>query len=298
MLQRALSCVFGQEDVSVEVLVVDDRSADETPQRLAAIEDPRLTVIRNETPATVSRMRNLGIERARGQWVAFLDDDDVWAPQKLRSQLDAAAARSASFAYGAVVHVDPLLRVIQDGRPPPHPDRVARLLLRANFISGGCSNAIARSRLLDQAGGFDERLHVCADWDLWIRLTHAARSAAVCAPIVGYTEHAGNMRVRDTQKALVEFALMVMKHEARARAAGVHLNGLEYHRWLAEGLWRAGHRGEAGTLLARSAAHHLTARNAGYFVGRVGVRASRRVRRGHRLSEPAWIDRCRRAAGR
>src|SRR5213079_1378023 len=102
----SLPSARGQQDLDLEVLVVDDGSTDGTENRLRAIGDPRLVVLRSKTSAGVAGARNRGIAVARGEWLAFLDDDDIWSPRKLRSQLDAAASREASFAYAGAVWVD------------------------------------------------------------------------------------------------------------------------------------------------------------------------------------------------
>src|ERR671931_448444 len=96
----ALPASLGQEGVDLEVVVVDDGSTDATAEGLARIEDPRLRVVRHDRPHGVAQARNAGIAAARGEWVALLDDDDLWAPWKLRAQLDAAVAERAVFAYG------------------------------------------------------------------------------------------------------------------------------------------------------------------------------------------------------
>ena len=91
LLSRALASVLEQEDVTLEVVVVDEGSTDETPERLAALTDERVRALRNDSPTGVANARNRGISAARGEWVAFLDDDDFWAPTKLRAQLDGCA---------------------------------------------------------------------------------------------------------------------------------------------------------------------------------------------------------------
>src|SRR5262249_13690716 len=99
----ALASALCQEDVRHEVIVVDDGSSDETPDRLSKIKRAGLQVLRHKRPLGVAVARNAGIASARGEWVAFLDDDDFWAPRKLRSQLDTAAATRASFVYSDVL---------------------------------------------------------------------------------------------------------------------------------------------------------------------------------------------------
>src|SRR5215218_5096689 len=82
--ERALHSALTQEQVDLEVVVVDDSATDETAIGIAGLNDERVRVIRHEQPQGLQRARNVGIAAARGDWVAFLDDDDVWAPWKLR----------------------------------------------------------------------------------------------------------------------------------------------------------------------------------------------------------------------
>jgi glycosyltransferase involved in cell wall biosynthesis len=182
LLGGALSSALTQEEVDVEVIVIDDGSTDDTQARLDRIGDPRLRRLRNATPEGVARARNAALGLATGEWVAFLDDDDLWAPRKLRRQLDAAAAAGASFAYGAAIVVDEGNGVRQEV-PAPRADTIARDILARNVVPGGCSNAIARAELVRAVGGFDESLAMLAPWDLWIRLLQRCPAAA-CPQVV------------------------------------------------------------------------------------------------------------------
>ena len=76
----ALPSATCQEGVAIEVIVVDDGSSDGTAAGLAALDDPRVLTVRHDRPRGVSAARNSGIRAARGTWLAFLDDDDLWAP--------------------------------------------------------------------------------------------------------------------------------------------------------------------------------------------------------------------------
>src|SRR4051812_278822 len=133
LLEVTLHTALAQEDVVLEVLVVDDGSRDETPVRLAEVADERVSVIRHDSSRGVGVARNAAISEARGEWLAFLDDDDLWAPNKLKTQLAATAARGADWAYGAALVVDEEWTVL-DRIDVPDPDTLLGLLLVYNRV--------------------------------------------------------------------------------------------------------------------------------------------------------------------
>src|SRR5207249_2210658 len=110
-----------------EVVVVDDGSTDGTGSYLKSRSDPRLRVV-TCTGGGVSRARNAGLAAARHQWVAFLDDDDLWAPDKLDAQL-AAAWDGCGWVTVGSVDVDNDL-VVRGGDRPPLPQRDTPRLLQ------------------------------------------------------------------------------------------------------------------------------------------------------------------------
>src|SRR5215218_3360710 len=104
LLPRTVASALAQQDVEVEVIVVDDVS-EARPERLAG-GDPRVRLISLPEPTGVAAARNAGIAAAAGDWVALLDDDDLWGPGKLRDQVAAAERTGADWVYSAVVLVD------------------------------------------------------------------------------------------------------------------------------------------------------------------------------------------------
>jgi glycosyltransferase involved in cell wall biosynthesis len=290
ILQRTLRGALRQVDVEVEVIVVDDRSTDGTAEGLSALADARVTVLRNERQINVAAVRNLGIAQASARWTAFLDDDDLWAPHKLREQLAAAARRDAVFVYGAAIRVDEKVRVLYDDTQPPDPDRVARGLLRTNPIPGGCSNPLGRTDVLRSVGGFDDRLHQLSDWDLWIRLAAAGPSARCEEVLVAYVIHPGNMILGDNTGLEAEFERLVAKHGARARECGQHFNGLEFQRWIASGTWRAGRKRDAVRSYLNGARRNLTPRNVGYIGHQVLSSVKDRLRPPPAVAHPSWLE--------
>jgi Glycosyl transferase family 2 len=262
LAKTALPAALGQEDVDHEVVVVDDGSSDETPARLAELADERVRVARHDERRGVAQARNTGIASARGEWVAFLDDDDIWAPRKLRMQVDAARSRGAGFAYGGSVWVDERKRFLY-GHEAPDPRTLRKQLLRRNVMWSGCSNVIVRTDLVQRVGGFDETLFQLADWDLWLRLAREAEAACCRGVVVGYTRHPENMLLVDPVDVFREFEYLVEKHRADSEQLGVAFDRAWFARWVATGHLRAGRRRVAARSYLRGV---TTARSAGNVV--------------------------------
>lgn len=300
----ALPAALGQEDVSHEVIVVDDGSDDETPERLGEIADPRLRVLRNDSSLGVAAARNAGIGAARGRWVSFLDDDDLWSPRKLRAQLDAAAVADAVFAYAAGGGLDAERRFLF-AVAPPDPATVTRQLLRWNVIWCGCSNVMARTVLVRELGGFDERLIQLADWDLWIRLALAGPAAASPEILVGYVMHEDSMLLTDRRDVFPEMEYLAQKHRSASEGYGVEFDRALFTRWVARGHRRAGRRWEAAGTYLRGVRRHGDAgaipRALGALVPERLVDLSRKLAATERRSalrklavrEPDWVERFR-----
>lgn len=292
LLSRALAAALGQLGVEVEVVVVDDGSSDETPARLAAMEDPRVVVLRNEAGTGVARARNRGIEAAAGEWIAFLDDDDIWAPRKLRAQLDAAARTGAALVYGTTLAVDGRAKPLRL-MPLPDPSGLRLELLRTNRV-GGPSSVMVRASALRQTGGFDERLSALADWDLWLRLSRVARAAACTEPVVAYVEHGENMLVVDAGRVMPEFQYLAAKHAEAARSEGVDFGHLWLSGWKASRHRREGRRIPAARAYLRRAraerSPRYAARAAAALLGERGQRAAGRAAAA-RVIDPDWLVR-------
>ena len=190
LLALTLHSVLWQQGVDVEVVVVDDGSTEDIGTVVAGLEDARVRLIRHERPQGVSTARNRGVAEARGSWIAFVDDDDVWAPDKLVAQLGAAREGNHGWVYVGAVNVTEDLRVL-GGAPPATADEVVACLPRANLIPGGCSGVAVHRDLLPTEP-FDGSYRHFADWDLWIRLARLDRPAGVVRPLVGYRIHGGN----------------------------------------------------------------------------------------------------------
>lgn len=235
-VRRAAATVIAQTFTDWELVIVDDGSdpaADVVGLRAL---DDRISVLRNDVAQGVSRARNRGIAAARGTWIAFLDDDDVWHPRKLEAQLAAAAVRDATFVYTASTVVELGHRVyVQDGVADA---AYAARLLQDNVVRAP-SSVLVRADALAQTTGFDPAFSVVADWDLWLRLSEHVRAACVADPLTGVVEHPGSMQLVLADQIGDELGRLRARYAAPARAAGARFASAGVRRWHAERRWAA-----------------------------------------------------------
>ncbi len=170
-VREAVQSVLSQTEPDLELIVIDDGSTDATPALLDAVRDPRLRVHRQESRGlTAALNRALGL--ARAPLVARLDADDVALPERLarqRAHLDAHP--EVGLLGTAAREVDEAGREVRLVRPPTDDGAIRRALIRANpFVH---SSVMLRRALCEAVGGYDERLPVAQDYDLWMRLGRA-----------------------------------------------------------------------------------------------------------------------------
>jgi glycosyltransferase involved in cell wall biosynthesis len=295
----ALPASLGQNDVDLEVVVVDDGSNDLTPERLAAVPDARLRIIRHERPRGVAQARNAGIHAANGEWIAFLDDDDLWAPDKLRLQVDAAHAARADFVYAASAALNERRRFLYS-LELADPDQLAVQILRQNVIWAGSSNVVARADLVRRLGGFDERLFQLCDWDMWIRLALAGRAAACPEILVGCVIQPRSMLLTDKRDVFREMDYLVQKHRDASARHEVEFEHVLFSRWVADGHLRAGRRLRAAATYLQAARRHRDLTSIGRafpaLFGETVMALTKRLllgrtvpREARAVAEPSWL---------
>jgi len=283
LMTMTLRGVLRQRDVNLEVIVVDEASTDDTPDVLAGVGDARVRVIRHDTPRGVSAARNHGAAEARGQWVAFIDDDDLWAPDKLGRQLQAANAAGRDWAYTGSVSIADRCRIVH-GRPPLSPEEVVAALPRRNAIPGGGSNVVVHRPTLLSVGPFDTRLRNTEDWEMWLRLARKGPPACVCSPLMAYRVHGTNASL-DIAEIIRGTRLIEQMHHVTADWG-------QLHRWLAESCLRRGDRRAALGQFVRAALHKQASNVARDLMAIVRRRMNGRdahCEPGNR-SDSAWIE--------
>lgn len=210
LLARAIRSALDQTHCVFEILVVDDASTDNTRETVENMKDARIRYIRHARSRGGGAARNTGIHNAGGEYVAFLDDDDEWEPQKLEEQLKILKRHPVAMcAYQG--EDNSMARTYQKKPTIDLPE------LKKGFFRGGSASAlIARTDLLREVL-FDETLPRFQDWDLCIRLAQQASIGYTPQPLVKYND-GDHVRISNKARALplsaVEDELrMVVKHK-------------------------------------------------------------------------------------
>lgn len=170
-LALALASVARQTYPHLEVLVVDNHSTDDTAGVVSRMNDPRMRLLSIHNHGVIAASRNLGIREAAGEFVAFLDSDDLWAPDKLERCMACLASADVAYHDMEVLIRRRELRArrrfdTRQLQSPVYKD----LLVNANTLP--TSSVVVRTALLRAVGGFTEDVGIIAgeDYDLWLRL--------------------------------------------------------------------------------------------------------------------------------
>jgi glycosyltransferase involved in cell wall biosynthesis len=187
-LPEAIASIFAQTYENWELLISDDGSDAATRAYLATLHDPpRVRVIEQPHTGKPAVARNAAMRQATGEYVAFMDSDDVWMPEKLSTQIASLRARAGcswSQTKFTLVHADG-----RSSREMAAADGwiLGRLLRTETVIA--LPSVIASRALLESVGGFDEDLTLCEDYDLWLRLAAHSPIDAIDQPLTLVRRH-------------------------------------------------------------------------------------------------------------
>ncbi len=169
LVREAVASVLAQSWQDLEILVVDDGSTDGTAAALASFA-AQIRLLHRASRGGVSAARNAGIQAARGKWLAFLDSDDLWLPEKLARQMAFLAAHpDLNLCQTEETWVRRGVRVNQPRSHRKVGGRIFFASLERCLVSP--SAVILHRRLFEEHGAFDEDLPAAEDYDLWLRLT-------------------------------------------------------------------------------------------------------------------------------
>jgi glycosyltransferase involved in cell wall biosynthesis len=235
----ALDSVRAQAMTDFECIIVDDGSTDDSVAVIKTVlSDPRFRLIRQQNGG-VSRARNVGIGQVRAPFIAFLDADDQWRPEKLKRQLDRFTTKSnlgVVFTRRSIIDTADAPRPANDAVSPQ--GQVVTRLFRQNFVC--FSSAMVRTEAAIRVGGFDERLGLAVDYDFWLRIARRYPFGVVDEPLVSYrVGHGINLSGRQRERYHVARYVM-RRFEKHFDSPAAQLGAAEIARAEAETLAHLG----------------------------------------------------------
>jgi glycosyltransferase involved in cell wall biosynthesis len=165
-LRLAITSVLNQTFQDFEILIIDDASKDHTQEVITDFNDTRIRVIYNQVSKGAAGSRNIGIMNSNSEYVAFLDDDDEWLPEKLKLQtclLDNSPSEVGGVCTGCFTVEKVSGRVLSIDNPE------INSLYKGNFIT--TSSVLLKRECFEQCGLFDENMPTSSDYDMWIRIS-------------------------------------------------------------------------------------------------------------------------------
>lgn len=186
--------VLDQSLEDLEVLIIDDGSSDSTSSEVESIPDARVRLVRQKNKG-VAAARNNGIMQSRGDYIAFLDSDDLWMSDKLEQQVGFMDLEGSRATQTAVMYVNQNLGPLYPGSCPPFEDAFLETLL-FRHLPGFASTLVIERSVIQEVGLFDESLPILEDWEFAVRLARHDELRNLNKRLSSIRIHAGN-RSRD-----------------------------------------------------------------------------------------------------
>lgn len=190
-LPETLDSVFAQTHQNLEVIVVDDGSKDHTEEFMKTYPHP-VVYIKQENKG-LAGARNTGLKAVTSEFVAFVDSDDLWEPEKIAVQLDVLRRHpEAAMVYSRMSYIDQFSQKTDSSYDCEcHEGMIFERLFEGNFIP--VSSVLIRKSCVDRVGFFDGRWKGCEDYDYWLRVSVDEPIAFVDQPFLKYRVHSDNM---------------------------------------------------------------------------------------------------------
>jgi glycosyltransferase involved in cell wall biosynthesis len=251
LVPLAIDSVLQQTFSDRELIVVDDASTDDTAERLQDSYGETIRYIKKTSNAGPSATRNTGMQMAHGRYIAFLDDDDEWLPEKLALQVPLMQQHPAvGMVYCGCLLVDEKGASVGQIKPEKR-GYIFNDLLHKNYLI--TSSALIRKELLEKTGGFDETLAACEDWDLWMRVSQQCLIEYIDEPLLRYKAHKHNIhhdmyKMEKNTFRVFDKCLSAIDITSRNRIYG------EQSTWWAWEYYTAGKRDDFARLLCQALA--------------------------------------------
>jgi len=219
LMKRSVLSVLGQTYHNVEVIVVDDNPNDsELCEGIKQLCDQfeQVHYVKQDGNQGACAARNLGIEKAAGDWIGFLDDDDEWLPEKLEESIPYFHNNIGIVASPGYILVEDDFGGITERREYRYNDTNKEIIVHEDFLLkdmiGSTSQAIVRKRCFEVCGGFDISLPARQDYEMWIRISQKYDVYYVNKKLFNHYMHVGEQISTNPRKSIVGFTTILKKY--------------------------------------------------------------------------------------
>lgn len=239
LLLETLQSVFTQSYTDFEIIILDDGSTDQTRQRVEGMDHPAIHYHYTKHLGNLSQLRNLAWKYAKGEFIAFLDADDIWLPRKLEQQLEMIRTdEKLAFVYTDVEEFN-AQGILRSGIYTPYQEKWISANQFELTLSGQmpiyASTVLIRRALAERVGGFEDSL-ILGDTHYLLRLAQQFPCQVIFEPLVRIRKHDQNISVYKEREAYIEMLslLPVLEQEQSLGRADIHKYKAFYYRQLAQ----------------------------------------------------------------
>jgi FkbM family methyltransferase len=216
MLKKAIQSVLNQNYGDYELLILDNDSTDNTERVVKNfMESGKIKYIKHKQ-LNISQARNLGIEKSTGEYIAFLDDDDEWLPNKLASQISVfnAGDGRAALVYGAFALADEAGKISMIHKPRLKGQILEHLLLQRDPFTGSASNPMIKKDVFNSIGKYNEKVLTGEDLELYLRIAAEFNIEFTNELVVKISQHRGNRLGNKLEDAAALELLLLEKYKS------------------------------------------------------------------------------------
>lgn len=215
IVERALKSIIAQTYGNIEIIVVDDSPSDyelrDNVKQMIEKLDAGITYFRHEKNMGGCAARNTGIKLSKGDYIAFLDDDDEWLPEKTELQLQKFSSIDIALVYCGNYIVNTINNTVGTEKRPFFRGKVYENLIFRNFI-GSTSFVMMKREVLEKLGGFSTDMMAAQDYELWLRIAKECEVDYVVAPLVNYYIHGDEQITKNHAKKVSALEMLNEKN--------------------------------------------------------------------------------------
>lgn len=201
LLEKAIESAVNQTFKDFEIIVVNDNPVEKSKIDFLTAKFDKVKVIHHDSAKGGNAARNTGISHSQGDLIAFLDDDDIWLPEKLALHYKEHEQNpAAGLVFSDCLYIYDNKNIASHVYSPKVPDNIIEAMGNARFCPATSSIVSIRRECVEKCGLFDENLVSFQDWDYWFRIAHDFKFVHIPVVLVNFRQHLGDRTSHNEEK--------------------------------------------------------------------------------------------------